>query len=375
MRAPADTLGAVRIAALLLLAALAVAQDAPEREDDHDKFGFPIRFDADVITIHDLVRSAGVDSVEQLGNVAGGRDKLLIEKLNEKVGELYGLQVEPREVSDWLEREVARFDSEAEFYEQLAQQGQTLELHRLDIRRRILAFRLQSLIANGFVTEGRRLLPWDPRPSPQEIRIAFDHEADARRAAGSRIRWEEVSVSLTAEERKKIFAQRLFNPDLTEEELESQVQALLKPRLEKARAALKAGKSIREVAEALSVPVEERTGVREDLPDESPITGFLKTAERGQQSDLIELPQSRFLIVRLTGIQSSGSRTLADPTVVEEYFGRIAAHKQEKARAILQLRALDKTAVTPPRVREELRELLLTNLRQAHRELRQLGIH
>ena len=54
------------LAGLILFALLAGAQ-----EDDYDEFGFPITFDADVITLNDVVRSAGVDSVEAIGSMLG----------------------------------------------------------------------------------------------------------------------------------------------------------------------------------------------------------------------------------------------------------------------------------------------------------------
>jgi hypothetical protein len=90
---------------------------------------------------------------------------------------------------------------------------------------------------------------------------------------------------------------------------------------------------------------------------------------------LIELPEARYLIVKVVEVENASRRTLNDPAVVQEYYNRIAVYKQEKARATLQLRALDKASITPVRVRDGLRDLLLDNLRQAHRELRQLGIH
>ena len=52
--------------ALLLVPAAAVAQDVP---DDHDKYGFPITFDTEVLTLTDLVRAQGLDRVEQIGRI------------------------------------------------------------------------------------------------------------------------------------------------------------------------------------------------------------------------------------------------------------------------------------------------------------------
>ena len=60
-------------------ASLLPAQDAARPSDDHDKYGFPITFDAEVITLNDLVRSANVDSLEQLLTREDAIDYVILE--------------------------------------------------------------------------------------------------------------------------------------------------------------------------------------------------------------------------------------------------------------------------------------------------------
>ena len=104
------------------------------------------------------------------------------------MGELYGLTVEDRDVNDWIREQMLNFDSEAEFYEDLLQQGLTLETYREETKRKVLRGRLDQLIRGGFLPQGQRLLPWDPQPSPREIVVAFEND-QLRQAAGARVQW------------------------------------------------------------------------------------------------------------------------------------------------------------------------------------------
>jgi hypothetical protein len=374
MTAPADTLGAVRWFALLLVVSLAGAQDAKPRGDDHDKYGFPITFDAEVITLNDLVRDSNVDSIQELGNIGSARDQMLMDKLTEKVGELYGLEVEERAVSDVIERQIAAYPSEAEFYESLAQKGQTLELFRQDIKRQVLAYRLNSLITGGFLQQGGRLLPWDPNPSPREVKIAFDNDP-ARIAAGSLVKWRELAVSLSAKERKKVYGKRMLNPDLTDEDLRKEENAILEPRVARARAALKAKKSLDEIAKELGATILEKAGEIDSEPSKSERLTFLQKAKKGEQSGLLAVGKARYAILQIVEVRRPDQLTLNNPKVVEGYRARLAQLKQSKANFTLRLRALEKSIIRPERVRRQLRDLLLTSLRQSHRELRVLGLH
>ncbi|MHC4847744.1 MAG: hypothetical protein ACYTEG_04740 [Planctomycetota bacterium] len=364
----------MRWIALLFVVSLAGAQDYKPRGDDHDKYGFPITLDAEVITLNDLVRDSNVDSIQELGNIGSARDQMLMDKLTEKVGELYGLEVEERAVSDVIERQIAAYPSEAEFYDSLAQKGQTLELYRQDIKRQVLAYRLDSLIKGGFLQQGQRLLPWDPNPSPREVKIAFDNDP-ARVAAGSLVKWREIAVSLTAKERKKVHGKRMLNPDLTDEDLQKEENAILEPRVAQARAALKAKKSLDEIAKELGATVLEKGGEIDSEPTKSERLTFLQKAKKGEQSGLLSVGEARFAILQIVDVRRPDQMTLNNPKVVEGYRARVAQLKQSKANFTLRLRALEKSIIRPERVRQQLRDLLLTSLRQSHPELRVLGLH
>ena len=82
-----------------------------------------------------------------------------------------------------------------------------------------------------------------------------------------------------------------------------------------------------------------------------------------------------WVVLHVLQVSRPGDLTLDDPKVVNAYRQRIGELKQRKAEYTLRLRALDETDLRPERVRTELRELILTTLKQARRELRKLGLH
>jgi hypothetical protein len=361
----------VRLSLVLLLSSIAFGQSG---NDDHDKYGFPITFDSEVITLTDLVRAQGLDDITQIGRVGQARDTLLMEKLTERVGELYGLTVENRDIEDWIKKQILTFDSEAEFYEDLMQQGLTLETFREETKRKVLAQRLDSLVQRGFLPQGQRLLPWDPQPTPKEIRIAFVNDS-SRGAAGTRVIWHELRVEISQKKRQSIYSARIINPDLSDADLELKVTEALAPILKSAREGLAAGKTLEQVAKTLNLNVTRKGLEIANEPSESPLLRFLQKAESGAQSELIDIGKGRFLVARVEQLDRSTSVTLNDPRVVESYRQRIAELKQKKANFTLRVRALDKSIVRPERVRKQLRKLLMTELGAAHAELRKLGLH
>lgn len=371
----ADTLSSVRLLPVLLLVfPLASSAFGQGTADDHDKYGFPITFDAEVITLTDLVRAQGLDDITQIGRVDKARDILLMEKLTERVGELYGLTVENRDIDDWIEKQILSFASEAEFYEDLLQQGLTLETFREETKRKVLAQRLDSLIQRGFLPQGQRLLPWASQPTPNEIRIAFERDPE-RRAAGTRVIWNELRLDVSPKKRESIYSARILNPKLTDADLELKVIEAIKPILKTAKDGLAAGKTLEQIAKTLGLKVVRRGIEIGDKQTESPLLRFLEASEPGAQSEFIDIGKGRFLLARVEKLDRSAAVTLNDPRVVDAYRQRIATLKQKKAQFMLRLRALDKSIVRPERVRKELRKLLMTELGAAHSELRKLGLH
>jgi len=357
------------LAGLILFALLAGAQD-----DDYDEFGFPITFDADVITLNDVVRSAGVDSVEALGSVRNERDKFLMERLLEKVAELYGIEIMVREVEDWIARDIARFDSEAEFYDSLLQEGLTLELKKQEIRRKLLDYYMMQLFQYGFIARGQKLLPWDPQATPTEIKTAFENDP-ARVNQGTQAQWQDLVIDISKKERGKINLKRAMDPDISQESIDEEIRKKVEPLVAKVRARLKEGKSLEVIAAEFQLEFATKERPLPKEPSEQPAIRFLQSAEPGTTSEPLALPRSRWVVLHMVQVSRPGDLTLADPKVVNAYRQRIGQLKQRKAEYTLRLRALDKTDLRPERVRTELRELILTNLKQARRELRLLGIY
>jgi len=357
------------LAGLILLAPFAFAQD-----DDHDEFGFPITFDADVITRNDVVRAAGVDSEEALGSMRNERDKFLMERLLEKVAEIYGLEISVREVDDWIARDIARFDSEAEFYDSLLQEGLTLELKKQDIQRKLLGHYLMQLFQVGFVGRGDKLLPWDPQATPREIKVAFETDP-VRKNQGVDAQWQDLVIDISKKERGRINLKRAMDPDITQEKVDKEIREKVEPLVAKVRERLKAGKSLEEIAGELKLPFQIKTRSLAKTASDQPAIKFLQTAEVGTTSEPIALPHSRWVVLHVLQVSRPGDMKLSDPRVVNAYRQKIGMLKQKKAEFTLRLRALDQADVRPERVRTQLRELIMTTLKQARRELRALGIH
>jgi len=366
----------VRILALLaLLALLAVAQDAKDAKDDHDEFGFPITFDADVITRNDVVRSAGAESEEALGSMRNERDKFLMERLLEKVGELYGIEISHRQIDDLMAREIARYDSEAEFYESLLQEGLTLELKKDDFRRLILESELHQLFRAGFIQGGQKLLPWDPQATPREIKIAYQNDPQ-RQNQGVSVEWNDLLIDISKKERAKINLKRAMDPDIAQQTIDKEIRERVEPVLAKVKELLKAGKSLEEIAGELKLVFEkQKSRSLPQEPSEQAALRFLQTGEAGKTSEPIALPHSQWVVLHILKIVRPSDHDLSDPRVVNHYRQMIGGLKQRKAEYTLRLRALDKAEIRPERVRSELRKRLLSTLRQARRDLRALGIH
>jgi hypothetical protein len=357
------------LAGLILLALLAGAQD-----DDYDEFGFPITFDADIITLNDVVRSAGVDSAEAIGSMRNERDKFLMERLLDKVADLFGIEITVRQIDDWMAQEIARFDSEAEFYDSLLQEGLTLELKKDEIRRRLLDYYMQQLFRFGFIDRGQKLLPWDPQATPEEIRIAFQSDP-ARKNQGIAVRWQELVIDISKQERARINLKRAMDPDITQEAVEKEIREKVEPLTIQVRELLNEGKSLELIAAELKLEFATREDRLPQEPSKLEATRFLQTAEAGATSEALGLPRSRWVVLHVLEIVRPGDQNLSDPNVVNAYRQRIGVLKQRWAEYTLRLRALDESDLRPERVRTELRELILTTLKQVRRELRTLGLH
>lgn len=355
-----------------LFSSICLAQGS---SDDHDEYGFPITFDAQIITRNVVMRDVGLESEEDVGgSFKNLRDAYLMQRLYEKVGELYGIEIDEREILDYEQREMARFKSEAGYFDYLLQKGLTPEANRQKLRKDVLQAYLGQLFRNGFISRGQRLLPWDPNPTPREIKIAYENDPE-RRAAGSKLRWRELLIDIPAAERRKAAAARIINPNLTDADIEAKIRAKVEPLANKAREMLKAGKSIDEIGKAIKIEVKLVDQEISNEPSEEPRLAFLQKAKAGDSSGLIELARARWSLIIVEAVNRPSDVTLADPNVVKYYLKMVGTLKQDKAQYLLRLRALEKTDIRPARVKRDLRKLCLDRLRQAQRRLRALGLH
>jgi len=360
---------------LLFVALLSAVSLAQSTSDDYDEFGFPITFDAQIVTRNVVIRSFGVESESALGGpLKNSRDIYLMQKLLEKVGELYGIEISQREVKDIEARQIAAFKSEADYYDDLLQNGLTPTTNQQKIRNDLLQAHLGQLFRFGFLARGQRLLPWDPAATPREILIAYKNDPQ-RLNAGSLVKWRELLIDIPAAERKKAQAARIVNPNLTDAHVEAQIRAKVEPLAIKAGEMLKAGKSLAEIAAELNLKVREAAREVTSQASKEPATLFLQKAKAGERSDLLELKRSRWLILEVDVVHRPGDVSLSDPKLVMRYKQMVGELKQAKAEYLLRLRALDKTDIRPARVKRDLRTLCLDRLHHAQRKLRELGLH
>jgi hypothetical protein len=166
-----------------------------------------------------------------------------------------------------------------------------------------------------------------------------------------------------------------MDPDITQEAIDEEIRKQVEPLVEKVKARLKEGKSLEAIAAELDLEFTTKTRPLPKEPSDQPAIRFLQAAEPGATSEPLALPRSRWVVLHVVQVSRPGDLTLDDPKVVNAYRQRIGELKQRKAEYTLRLRALDETDLRPERVRTELRELILTTLKQARRQLRQLGLH
>jgi len=368
-----------RLAFVVLLAALAPAQETgiPSTAPEHDELGFPITFNDDIITESDIERSLGQKRVNVPPiTFKNERDVILKRKLEEVIAVELGISVEDPEVDAHLKREIGAQGGEAKFYESLAQQGLTLEGYRNDKRRLILHAKLQWMFQHGVAADQSRLLPQRIRPTPREIRIAAEHDP-IRREAGIRVRRLELVVDIDKKARQKAIA-AMVRDSRDEEWLKQQLAAAVEPLLEKVRQELKGGRPFADVARERGVDVDAQKELWIEVarqPSEDPVERFLQTAEPNAVSDAFARPGGGYRLVSLLARQRPEDLSVKDPNVAQAYDVRIRTLRAAKWQAHMFIQALDRSTVRPERVRDSLREELLTELRDAEGRLRALGLH
>jgi hypothetical protein len=368
-----------RLAFVVLLASLAPAQEGPDASATpaHDELGFPITFNDDIITEGDVERSLGQKRKDVPPiTFKNERDVILKRKLAEEIAAELGIAVAEQEVDAYLRREMEAQGGEAKFYESLAQQGLTLEGHRNNQRQLILHAKLRWMFQHGVTADQTRLLPQRIRPTPREIRIAAENDP-ARQGAGIRVRRLELVVDIDKKMRQKVIGQMLRDGK-DEEWLKAQLAVAVDPLLEKIRAELKGGRPFAKVAQERGVDVDAMKDLWIEVPQqpsEDPVEQFLQTAELNAVSDAFPRPGGGHRIVCLLARERPEDRSVKDPEVSRAYESRIRVLRAAKWQAHMHIQALDRSTVRPERVRESMREELLTELRDAEGKLRALGLH
>jgi hypothetical protein len=363
---------------LVLLAGLAPAQDQPAETPrapaapQHDPLGFPITFNDEILTRNDVLRALGAD-ITVLGNrnvLRTERDRVLRGKLAKQVAADLGMTVTNEEMDLVLRRQIDEAGGEAKFYERLSQQGQTLAGYEAEIAQRLLEEKLKYLFRNGIFQ--RQLLPARIRPTPEEIRIAYENDP-ARRSSKVRVHRAAYDIGLTRQERGRIALLRM-DGEVPEKEIEERKAKLLQPRLDAVVRALKERKDGAPLGEMEGVSAEDGWVEVSTEPSERPEERFLQSGKTGKPSEPFARPDG-YTIIEVIEREAPDARPANDPEVAARYEQAIRVMRSRKWEAIMNLRALDQATVRPEIVRQELRTDIVAELRQAEEALRLLGLH
>ncbi len=358
-----------------LLSAVVLAQEpaAPA----NDELGFPITFNESILTRGDVLR--GLPPAETLASpaeVKKQRDRLLMERLTETLGRRQGIVIEERDVKDEVERQMTRLGGEAKFYEYLSETGQTLEGFRENIRLQILQAHIAYMLAQGYTPGGRKMLEWNPVPTPREIATACRNDPE-RQSGKVRLRVHEMVLDVDLAERRQLLAQLVLGSK-PKEWLQEQIAAKLAPKLVEVQTALDGGEPFAAVAARLGAPVAGENPRWLDMPQGEPhddVDRFLQQAAAGARSEPIAMPLGGFRLLFVAQLERPGELPPNDPGVVAGYRERIQELRRRKAEALLRLKTLDESTVRPERVAQEFRATLLAGLREAETALRVLGVH
>ncbi len=346
--------------------------EAEKKAKKPDPFGFPITFNEEIITRSDVLRSLGARESD-LGSPAvlrAERDKLLRDKVVQLVAASLGITVIKDELDARIQALKDNYGGDAKYFEWVAQQGYTQARFRETQRQLILRAKLDRMLIAGISPDGRTLLPWAIRPSPRELRLAFENDP-IRKEAGVAASWVEFSIELTNDEKRPLML-LMMEDDVTPEDIREKTEEVLQPRLDALLARI-ASEGFPAVAKTIPTA---KTG-DEELPEkksDDPAMRFLQEGPVRTMSPPIPVKAGwRFLFV-VDRIDASQLR-LEDEAVAAVYVKRIQQLRSRKWEQILQLRALDDSTLRPPRVKAEVRKSMLADLKEAVEALRALGIH
>jgi parvulin-like peptidyl-prolyl isomerase len=363
---------------VLLVAGVAAPQEAKTPEPPPSPYaamGFPVTFNEEIITANDVARFLGDIPLDQIDatTLRRNRDLLLLRKINERIAADLNIEVGPEEMAELMRRQIDHYQGEAKFYEYLAQQGMTLERFRNEQRQMIIDQLLRILFTNGVSHDHRQLLPWRVGPTPREVEIAFKNDP-AQREGAARVRRLGFKVGADQQVRAAL-SRQVAEGDLSAAEAAEEIDKDIRPRVDAALEALGKGKPFADVAREHGVrDVEAMAREWQTLGGITEADKFLAVAKPGEWSQPIRLTSGEYEIVLLVERSDPSERKVTDPAVADEYGRRIRSLRATKWENFLRLRALNDSTVEPPRVREDLRKLILASLKEAEDALRALGL-
>jgi len=337
--------------------------------------GFPVTFNEEIITANDVARFLGDLPLDQIDptTLRRNRDLLILRKINERIAADLAIEVGDAEVAEVMRRQIEMRQGEAKFYEWLAQQGMTLERFRIEQRQMIIDQLLRILLQNGVSHDHRQLLPWRVGPTPREVEIAFKNDPEQR---GGEARVRRISFKVSADPKmRSALSAKLVTEGMTAEQVAEELEKDVRPRVDAAVAALKGGRPFADVARDHGAKDVDAMAAQWVTPGVTTAADkFLTTAEPGTWSEPIRTQAGEYEIVLLVERTSPSERKVTDPAVADEYARRIRTLRATKWENFLRLRALSASTVEPPRVKEEVRKLILASLKEAEDALNALGL-
>ena len=362
----------MRTGTLLILAAIAFAED---KKPEHDRLGFPITFNTDRITRSVVLRAMGSPTDPDDDSVASARDKLLMDKITERMAALWGIRVLESDIDREIRREIEHRGGEAKFYNFLSQRGDTLARYREEKRLQLVRFNINYLLTNGISPPPeQKVLPYSIRPSPEEVRVAI--KADAKRLSrlGPRVRVLMLRVRVNSKARVEIARDLMKNKDLKlNEELAKQAD-LMAARLVKR---FDAGESFVDVAKSLGIDVDTQSKTWIPLPgapSDDPAIRFFQTAKIKTRSGPLRYPDGIVKFAYLIDRAAAGGAGKMTAELYSTYLGRIFNLRRQKVKAIMRLKALDRSSLGPEFLRKQFRSDLVADLQAATTGLRALGL-
>jgi len=322
-------------AALLLLTLAVLAQDSTVETGKHDELGFPVTFNDEIITRRDVLRRIGApEEAVGPGTLGSQLNQVMRDKLTERLAELWGIRISDSMVRQSLRREMEAVGGEAKFYLKLAQRGDTLARYQEELRLTILKAHLRYMLMNGFSPSQDRFLPWDLKPTPSEIKRAFERDT-TRRDAGPRVRLLVLRIRLDGKTRKNIVGQSFLKGEDGPEWMKKELQRRTEILIAEAEAELKRVGDFEKVLTARGLDLEEARNRWFPLPKEP--TGdaddaFLRTAGEGTWSEPLRQAQGDARILYLLEREDPHSRGVHDRDVYVHYRDLIKAARQDKMR-------------------------------------------